>query len=305
MRNERTKFQLQSTDKKRLQSSKVSILTSKLSFESGICDKMTNCHLAESFLNLPMNDTPILSPYVPTRPPIVIQTNEALKGTFHQQHNTFLNQEYLRNVCYLNQSRSDEMMELSGSQHLFQSSLLRIQETKLCRNKSSLEPLNCCETKSTEHEERVKASIKFQDANKKMDFKINFHEEHRKANECFQRNDNKPQVDVTSSFAAPRPKKKWIRHYMTGNVIILISGVWRDGSFVMNWWFQSLLLSKNPKEVIRLRFVLKTWVQNPLNNLKWHEIRKSCHPFKSIPSTLVVVIIYFTTSTPCVIQLDH
>lgn len=196
--------------------------------DSGICDGMNNCHLTDSWAYMnhqPINDIPILNPYVPLRLPIELQTtsNYVLKGTFHHQFsaNTFRNQEYLNNFHCINQFQNVELKDrVHPQQQLLQDGLSRLAELNYestLRN-TSIESFDNCATNMNEHEERVKTSIKFQDRNKKLDFKINFRDQNRKLNGCFHLDDSKASNDATSTSVAPPPKKKWIRHYMTGKV---------------------------------------------------------------------------------------
>lgn len=198
--------------------------------DSGICDGMNNCHLTESWASYmhhqPINDIPILNPYVPLRMPIELQTtsNGVLRGTFYHQQNALLNQEYLRNVYSVNQFKNVELKDRAHPQHqLMQDGFSRLAELNyeppLRHDEPSVEAPNNCATNMNEHEERVKTSIKFQDRNKKLDFKVNFRDENRKLNGCFHRDDSKsPNVSVANSSSAAPPKKKWIRHYLTGKV---------------------------------------------------------------------------------------
>jgi hypothetical protein len=192
-------------------------------FESGICDGMNNCHLSTAFMpNQSMNDIPILNPYVPLRLPIELQTtsNGVLKGTFYHQQNASLNQEYLRNVYCMNQFKNVELKDRIHPQHqLLQNGFSRIDdlsyETPLRHDNPPIDIADNCAIRMDEHEERVNTSIKFQDRNKKLDFKTNFRDENRKVNGCFYRDDSKSPQEAPMSLVAP-PKKKWIRHYMTG-----------------------------------------------------------------------------------------
>lgn len=87
---------------------------------------------------------------------------------------------------------------------------------------------------SSEHKEKVKISVKFQDRNNnKLDFKVNFHDVKRKADVSFHSGDS-----GKSSEASPHPpKKKWIRHYMTGKVDRIYSETWQEGvSFPSNFF---------------------------------------------------------------------
>lgn len=60
--------------------------------------------------------------------------------------------------------------------------------------------------------------IKYQDRNKKLDFKIKFRDENRKINGCFYDSENKlsPKNQRNNEHAAA-PKKKWIKNYLTNN----------------------------------------------------------------------------------------
>lgn len=77
-------------------------------------------------------------------------------------------------------------------------------------------------TKSVgEQSEKITTSIKYQDRNKKLNFKINFRNEQRQVNGCFHRDDKlatKTSSDAYIHKVDSQPKKKWIRHYMTGKM---------------------------------------------------------------------------------------
>jgi hypothetical protein len=67
-----------------------------------------------------------------------------------------------------------------------------------------------------EIQHRIKTSIKFQDRNKKLDFKINFRDENRKINGCFYDSDRiSPRSRSVGTTIAP-PKKKWLKtHFLS------------------------------------------------------------------------------------------
>lgn len=196
--------------------------------DSGICDRMFNCHLTESWtgymnqqINLPIhqisNDIPILNSYVPMRLPIELQTTTSgvSKGSAHHL-SSFPNNEYLKNVYYANHLKSVDMRSMiHPQQQLLQDGFSRLAElnyeplsdNRQFDNSSMMTPA----ADKIAHAYQVHSSIKFQDRNKKLDFKANFRDENRKANGCFHREESK-----SLSTAGP-PKKKWIRHYMTGN----------------------------------------------------------------------------------------
>lgn len=177
-----------------------------MSTDRGICDEMVNCCLTDYWMhqqiNLPItqisSDIPILNPYVPMRLPIELQSTSGgvLEGTFYHH------QEYLRNIYSFDQLQNiDVQHKVHSQQGGF---------SRLAHETSAGHRYDAISTIQNTFDDRVHTSIKFQDRNKKLDFKVNFREENRKANGCFHRED--------VSAVAP-PKKKWIRHYMTGKDI--------------------------------------------------------------------------------------
>ena len=191
--------------------------------ESGICDGMNNCHLkaAECTANYSMNDIPILNPYVPTQLPVELQTTSdgVLKGTLYHQQNAFLNQEYVRHACCVNQFENIELENgFQPQQQFLQNGFLRFDDL----GKLPLDISNDCVIEM--NEERVNTSIKFQDRNKKLDFKTNFRDENRKSDGCFSRESDEisspPKKAFLMTSVAPTPKKKWILHYLTGNFFL-------------------------------------------------------------------------------------
>lgn len=200
----------------------------RISTDSGICDRMFNCHLTDTWtgymnqqINLPItqisNDIPILNSYVPMRMPIELQTttNGVSKGPAHHL-SAFPNDEYLKNVYCANHLKSDDMRSMiHPQQQLLQDGFSRLAELNYEPQSDNRQyDTSLMTTPAAEkiaHADQVHSRIKFQDRNKKLDFKVNFRDENRKANGCFHR-----EVSKSLSTAGP-PKKKWIRHYMTGN----------------------------------------------------------------------------------------
>lgn len=171
-----------------------------------ICDGMTNCHLTEPWagymnqrthmaLTQYSSDIPILTPYV---------TSMELP----RHHSSFL-----CNQSVLHQVYTSEMNNVvTCQQQTFQEEFSPIADFGSSTSRYEFE--NTARTTLdyvSENDERIKASIKFQDRNKKLDFKVNFRDENLKVNGCFYREDSK---SPTNALAPP--KKKWIRHYLTG-----------------------------------------------------------------------------------------
>jgi hypothetical protein len=204
-----------------------------ISSDNGICDGMNNCHLTESWAGymkqqttLPItqisNNIPILNPYVPLNRPIELKTstNDILNATLYQQPNFLFNQDCLTNSNYLNHTRNIGVNgQIHTQQQLYQGGFSRLTEFNYDATSNQYNSLGelSADCAMNEHEERVKTSIKFQDRNKKLDFKVNFRDENRKVNGCFHREDSK------SPNAVAAPKKKWIRQHMTGNALICIT----------------------------------------------------------------------------------
>lgn len=182
--------------------------SNRVSTDRGICDEMVNCRLTDSWMsqqiNLPITqiagDIPILNPFVPMRLPIELQTTS--ERTFHHHQNPFPNVEYLRNVYSVNQLKSVDVRDkVHPHQQLFQGGFSRFNYEPSANYRNDAISTSGREVTL---DDRVHTSIKFQDRNRKLDFKVNFREENRKVDGCFHRDDVAP------------PKKKWIRHYMTG-----------------------------------------------------------------------------------------
>lgn len=210
-----------------------------ISTESGICDEMNNCHLTETwagFINqetdLPLArmspEIPILNPYVPLRLPIELQTNSSriIEATALHHHQNATLENFTRKKSlpsHLEAYGSSLNSYPHPQQKLMREGFSRLDE--LNYESSQVESHENSITSAyaggsvmslpIEYEKRIKTSIKFQDRNKKLDFKVNFRDENRKLDGCFHREDSKSPKALT--FAVAPPKKKWIRHYLTGN----------------------------------------------------------------------------------------
>lgn len=201
--------------------------------DSGICDGMNNCHLTDSWVNfmnqhvnLPItqitNQIPILNSYMPT--PLKLHPND-----FY--HHAVYHKNYLESIYERQKSIVAESVSSHPQQHLYREDFQqRIEAT------TNNHPINKSETiyqnnsmsqrrQSKDNNELsddemhgAKICIKFQDRNKKLDFKTNFRDENRKINGCFydSENDLSPRMrSEASSAAVAPPKKKWIKDYMT------------------------------------------------------------------------------------------
>lgn len=212
--------------------------------DSGICDGMNNCHLADSWVNymnqhvnLPItqitNQIPILNSYMPTA--LKLHPNE-----FYQQavyHKTYLESIYEHQKSIVAESFAgnsqprqffrDDLTQLniqaSTNDHQINKS-----ET-IYENNLTPQTIQSRDYKEISDDEMhgAKICIKFQDRNKKLDFKKNFRDENRKINGCFydSENDLSPKLRSESlSAAVAPPKKKWIKNYMTtfaGTFVVL------------------------------------------------------------------------------------
>lgn len=182
-----------------------------LSNDKGICDEMINCHLSETWSSIMQRQThfpvsriidemPILSSYAPQNSSNMLQTypNGFLNGTCHDQRMESF-------VKPLSKTQQQLMQEVYSG-------------PPLNRNNDPTKQYYVCQAKVNEQSEKIKTSIKYQDRNKKLDFKLNFRDENRKVNGCFHRDDKFPK-NTSRIASAPPPKKKWIRHYMTGKTV--------------------------------------------------------------------------------------
>jgi hypothetical protein len=212
--------------------------------DSGICDGMNNCHLADSWVNymnqhtnLPItqitNQIPILNSYMPS--PAVKFHPTAFTNQFH--HHAVYHKNYLESIY--ERQKSIDAANVSANVSHPQQQLLCAGFTRRAElnyvattndyqiNKSETihdnNSASQCQSKEnneiSDDDEEAKMCIKFQDRNKKLDFKKNFRDENRKINGCFydSENDLSPRMrsEASCSAAAPPPKKKWIKNYMT------------------------------------------------------------------------------------------
>lgn len=189
--------------------------------DTSICDGMSNCHLAESWAsvfnhqsNVPiaqMRDLPILNPYVPLRYPLNVElqtpTNGYFIGTLDQ------------NVPALGKA-SLKPLESETSQQDFPNFKCPPSDFSLpsfARHRTTTQPTPPHPKATADY--RNKSSIKFQDRNKKVDFKVNFRDENRKVDGCFYNEENRLlEGSASVPIVLPPPKKKWIRNYMTGKL---------------------------------------------------------------------------------------
>lgn len=78
----------------------------------------------------------------------------------------------------------------------------------------------------TDFHQKIKTSIKYQDRNKKLDFKVNFRDENRKVNGCFYDSESispRSHPDHTMELSLTPPKKKWLKtHYLTSQTGIFL-----------------------------------------------------------------------------------
>lgn len=228
----------------------------------GICMGMSNCHLTESsndgFNSLMSTDYSILQQYHPQALSQIVPS--PANG---YKNNYTLNQEQIEEVCYLSRfnyvtnSHLDKYICMDGRQT--ENSYQRSNCNKLLTNifKSNNYEMDFDEDPAsprTSYNHRITTSIKYQDKNRKLDFKANFLEENKKINGCFHehvhvngckisncmgnRSPLPPSVDTEtdtitkSQFASSAditadvastapPKKKWIRHYLKGEYLLM------------------------------------------------------------------------------------
>lgn len=169
------------------------------------------------------NEIPILNPYQPLQVPSELQGN-VFDDAYHQHQNAFFKSFYRPEGFGYAQGVS---ISAAGSYHHPQQELMREGFSRLAelnydapQHEQSMTPAYreaSVALLPIEYEERIKTSIKFQDRNKKLDFKVNFRDENRKVNGCFHREESKSPNNSALAFAVAPPKKKWIRHYLTGN----------------------------------------------------------------------------------------
>jgi hypothetical protein len=193
------------------------------------------------------NQIPILNSYVPlSSAAFELKTSYPNNNYYHHDHN--LMQNSLLSGMYLNEHykclnmTDDSEMPAHPQQQLFcdgfshRHSELDYEETNddhqqnkpeqnndIYENSKTMSPTrrNSKDNRALSDEDRyhhrlrIKTSIKFQDRNKKLDFKTNFRDENRKVNRCFYDNEKLSPKNIINGHSAP--KKKWIKHYMKNN----------------------------------------------------------------------------------------
>lgn len=212
------------------------------STDNVICDEMNDCHLTDSWVNymnqhvnLPIthiaNQIPILNSYIP-------HEYHSYQNNLYQQQNYLLHRNYL-NRYYLNErykyismtDNNNSVMQAHPQQQLFHDGFSRraeldYEENTLNHQQNESESIKsiyennqlsqkCNET--TEVDDQIKTCIKFQDRNKKLDFKTNFRDENRKINGCFFDNNESKFSPKSREKHVAAPKKKWIKNYLTSS----------------------------------------------------------------------------------------
>ncbi|XP_070490181.1 uncharacterized protein [Chironomus tepperi] len=222
--------------------------------DNGICDGMNNCHLTETWenyinqhANLPLSQIsshiPILNSYIPIHSTSLELQNSPYINSYHlNQHinphhnhqNYYFYKNYLESIYtsfnhykYVNMSEESKS-DTHPQQYLMRDGFSRRNELDYVQTKSE-DPYekndktpsnddNNTNAIEPDFNQKAKTCIKFQDRNKKLDFKVNFRDENRKVNGCFYDSESispgsrESTMDV--SFAPP--KKKWLKtHYLT------------------------------------------------------------------------------------------
>lgn len=223
--------------------------------DSGLCDGLNNCHLADSWVNymnqhvnLPItqitNQIPILNSYMPAAA-LKMQSYRPYHPDYATYHKNYLESIYEHQKS-LDTSKS--MMQTHPQQQLLRDGLSRRVELNYEASTNDHQRVNKSENSETIYDNNSsslrrpskdinelsddelsamnKKSIKFQDRNKKLDFKTNFRDINRKINGCFydSESDLSSKMRIEGAYAsgvAPPPKKKWIKNYMTAFAGIL------------------------------------------------------------------------------------
>lgn len=190
--------------------------------ELGICDGMSNCHMTESWtsvlgrpINPPVprisNDMPIVNPYVSLQTPFEVHPS---------MHPGAIDNSYSQRSRKAGSAWLDFEFAKPSPRKQAAPSRAEPMEEKVLRQKRLTQCLKCFDDSEVViSEEKIQTSVKFQDRNKRVDFKIKFREENRKLDGCFHNDESKSPADTMSNVAVPPPKKKWIRHYMTGKIL--------------------------------------------------------------------------------------
>lgn len=193
------------------------------STDNNICDGMNNCHLSADWWSQhavmfqSLNSMPILSSYMPAKPTIELPVG-------YQYQDVLLDKEYFEST---NRSHQDKYLGEFGSsltssmpppqhqqimpENFMSQSILKNYDAHRTFNSILRESDINDDEASRNCNETLNCNIKFQDRNKKLDFKVNFRDENLKANGCFHSESSSPNPET----AVAAPKKKWIRHYLT------------------------------------------------------------------------------------------
>lgn len=192
------------------------------SAELGICDGMNNCHMTESWTSVLersinphvprlSSGMPIVNPYVSLRLPLEVQPS---------MQQTSIDDSYSHRTQKACASWRNFQVSKPINRHPVDPNCDNSGEEKVSSQKRLAQRLKCFDDSEVViNEEKIQTSVKFQDKNKRVDFKINFRRENRKVDGCFHNDESKSPVGAMSNVAVPPPKKKWIRHYMTGKIL--------------------------------------------------------------------------------------
>lgn len=218
--------------------------------DSSICDGMSNCHLADSWVNymnrnatLPItqitNHIPILNSYIPNALKLQPFANY-LNHPHHPSNYAEYHKNYLESIYERQETMTAENSAHPQQQLLRDGFSRRIElnyeappndhhQNKSEPNETIYDNISTSQRRQSKDNNELsdnewisdrynsKMCIKFQDRNKKIDFKKNFRDENRKINGCFydSENDLSPRTR-RENLVAPPPKKKWIKNYMNG-----------------------------------------------------------------------------------------
>ncbi|KAL7016410.1 hypothetical protein ACKWTF_010017 [Chironomus riparius] len=222
--------------------------------DNGICDGMNSCHLTESWANyinqhanLPLSQIsshiPILNSYIPFHSTsLELQHSPPTNSCHLNQHSQHNHQNYYFYKNYLEsiytslnhykyakmteESKSDThpqqcLMRDEFSRHIkldFEQTMKKETEDSYENDKTPQNDDSNVNAIEPDFNQKAKTCIKFQDRNKKLDFKINFRDENRKVSGCFYDSESispgNRENTMNVSFAPP--KKKWLKtHYMS------------------------------------------------------------------------------------------
>lgn len=191
------------------------------SAELGICDGMNNCHMTESWTSVLArsinphvqrlsSEVPIVNPYVSLRLPFEVQPS---------MQQATIDDSFSHRTLKASATWRDFEFTKPNPRHPIAPHCANLGEAKIPSQKRLAQRLKCFDSEVVINEEKIQTSVKFQDRNQRQDFKVNFRRKNRKVDGCFHNDDGKSPVDTMSNVAVPSPKKKWIRHYMTGKIL--------------------------------------------------------------------------------------